>query len=67
MGRRSDYKKDRAWDAWDMNCRSICPVKSKRRRALRDKLRRMQRKRISRIIEYDNGETVVVLERNNYV
>ena len=46
MGRRSDWKKDRAWTACDMNCRSICPVKSKGRRALRDKLRRMQRKRM---------------------
>lgn len=47
MGRRSDYKKDRAWTAWDMNCRRVCPVKSKSRRKLRDILRRQSRKRMA--------------------
>ena len=47
MGRRSDYKKDRAFTAWDMNCRRVCPVKSKRRRKLRDILRRQSRKRMA--------------------
>lgn len=45
MGRRSDYRKDRSWDAWDMNCRRICPVSSPSRRKLRDILRRQARKR----------------------
>ena len=48
MGRRSDYRKDRAWDAWDMNCRRICPVDSPSRRKLRDILRRQHRKRINK-------------------
>lgn len=47
MGRRSDYKKDRAWTAWDMNCRRVCPVKRKSRRKLRDILRRQSRKRMA--------------------
>lgn len=50
MGRRSDYKKDRAWTACDMNCRRICPVKSKGRRQLRDILRRQARKRDKRLL-----------------
>lgn len=55
MGRRSDYKKDRAWDAWDMNCRRICPVASPPRRKLRDVLRRQHRKRINRMELKEEG------------
>ena len=49
VGRRSDYKKDLAWDSWDMNCRRICPVDSPSRRKLRDIIRRQHRKRIDRM------------------
>ena len=61
MGRRSDWKKDRAWTACDMNCRSICPVKSQRqrRKMLRDKLYLMQRKRIHTIIVCKNLGLIV--------
>ena len=51
MGRRSDYRKDKSWDAWDMNCRRICPVSSPSRRKLRDILRRQARKRLSLVAE----------------
>jgi len=54
MGRRSDYKKDRAWDAWDMNCRRICPVDSPSRRKLRDTLRRHSRKKINQEVYYES-------------
>lgn len=65
MGRRSDYKKDPAWTAWDMNCRRICPVDSTQRRKLRDVLRRRSRKWINRMalkeggdaMQYGNAET----------
>lgn len=53
MGRRSDYKKDDNLAAWDMDagCRRIVNQSTPARRRLRDKLRRMARKRIARRAE----------------
>lgn len=50
MGQRSDYKKVDELAAWDMDagCRKIVNQSTPARRRLRDRLRRMARKRIDR-------------------
>lgn len=57
MGRRSDYKKDDNLAAWDMDkgCRRIVNQSTPARRRLRDKLRRMARKRIARRADDADG------------
>ena len=49
MGKHSDYRKDKAFTAWDMTkfSRQYVSTESKRRRKLRDILRRQNRKRIA--------------------
>ena len=56
MGKRSDYKKNDDLSAWDLDagCRRIVDQTTPGRRRLRDRLKRMARKRLNKMAKDDD-------------
>lgn len=58
MGQRSDYKKDDGLSDWDLDkgCRRIVDQSTPARRRLKERLRRIARKRIERRVDETNDD-----------
>lgn len=58
MGRRSDYKKNDGLSEWDLDkgCRRIVDQSTPARRRLKERLRKMARKRVKRREDETNDD-----------